>query len=716
MIRPPFIFGAQYYRAPTPDSRCWKEDLKNMKGFGFNAVKFWVQWRWSHRRPDHFIFDDLDRLMDLAAQNELGVTLNVIFDVAPSWLFRKYPDAKMITASGEVIEPRAEGHRQIGGSPGPCYHHPGALGARQLFFRQVIDHFKDHPALSMWDVWNEPEQGFPYRSPDVKNMVCYCRYCREQFVGWLREKYTTLETLNKIWGRCYDAWDEIEMPMNPATIQDYVDWREFHLDKMTQEAQWRLAMVEERDPAHIRYLHVVPNTMSCFNAVTCVDDFELAKPCQVFAATVNSGPVMASQVISAGRGKICYNVESHINFGSTNMHQRILNLPEVLQELLPQIGFGIKGFLFWQYRSESLGLEAPAWGLVRSNGTPRPVTQALKTFWEVLSPHVESLMACVPSSPRIGIWKSRKNEIFHFCMNGNLQSITDSVEGYVKTLYWENYPFLIVSGQMLEQGELGDLKLLIIPSGYYLTEAEARSLDAWVRNGGVLLAEAHLAGYNGTTGRHSEIVPGCDLAKAWGFEELDSTSSYHMNLEQSEPFEGKLADDVRKALSVGLPTGGQYFPIHRPDGTIIWGANRYAVLGGSDLVCEGQFNSDGPCLISKSIGRGKVFYCATNLGEAFKHDEKGLRQIVRAVAAIAGVSPTLEVNQPHAAVHVDLLLDGQEPQYVLVINRQTKYQEITFNATETWKGLFTGEQWNMKNKENRSIAPNFIELFQIIRM
>ena len=59
----PFLFGAQYYRAPTPEPACWEGDLGRMRELGFNAVKFFVQWRWSHRAEDRFFFDDLDRLV-----------------------------------------------------------------------------------------------------------------------------------------------------------------------------------------------------------------------------------------------------------------------------------------------------------------------------------------------------------------------------------------------------------------------------------------------------------------------------------------------------------------------------------------------------------------------------------------------------------------------------------------------------------------------------
>src|SRR3954469_406467 len=146
----PFLFGSQYYRAPTPEKECWAEDLAKMKDIGFNQVKYWVQWRWQHRAPNRFYWDDLDRLMDLAGHNGIGVTLNAIMDVAPIWLYERYPDAKQIDIKGLPVEPFAIQHRQIGGQPGPCYNHPGALEERKRFMHAAVDHFRGHPAMQMW--------------------------------------------------------------------------------------------------------------------------------------------------------------------------------------------------------------------------------------------------------------------------------------------------------------------------------------------------------------------------------------------------------------------------------------------------------------------------------------------------------------------------------------------------------------------------------------
>jgi len=711
----PFLFGTEYYRAPTPEPDCWEMDFRNMRDLGFNVVKYLVQWRWSHRAPDRFYFDDLDRLMDLAAAHDLKVMLNFLMDVSPLWLFNVHPHAKQVDINGHTVEPYVVGHRQIGGHPGPCYRHPGALVDRQRFLAATVEHFRGHPALLLWDVWNEPELCFPQRTPSLSNMVCYCPHCRTAFMDWLRKKYGKLDGLNATWGRCYESWDQVELPRGTGTFTDFIDWREFHLDTMAGEAEWRLETVRQLDPAHGRFLHVVPNCW--FSAVTCADDFAMAKQCEVFAATMNGQPGMFQHVLSAGHGKICYNVESHVNFGSTDMHQRMLGMDDILPDFLPQLGAGVKGIVFWQYRAEVLGMEAPAWGLVKTDGTHRPVTEAVRRFWATIRPHASALRKAFPAPAEIGVLRSRKNEVFHFCTQGDVRAFNVSIEAYITALYWDNFPHRLVSGEMLAAGELDGLKLLIVPNGYYMTQAQADSLDRWVRAGGVLLSEAHLAAYNGTTGRHNRTVPGCGLAESWGIRETDSTSSHHLRLGQTHAFDPDAAgEDVRKALKEFGARGGKYFPIRMSDGSLVWGAHRYAVLAGDAVESLGTFDGKHPCIVRKRVGKGTVIYCGTNFGQAAERDPAGLNALVRLATAAAAIKPTGgAVAGLSGTVHVDVLLEGSVSRYAVVVSKADRKQVVRLRERGKWHGLFTGADWKPDGKKGINIPAGFADIMEIAK-
>ena len=109
----------------------------------------------------------------------------------------------------------------------------------------------------MWDVWNEPELSFPQRDGELEKLACYCEHCKSEFHKWLENRYKNIETLNKVWGRNYRSWSQVELPKSTLAIKDFIDWREFHGYTLLNEAKWRLAMTKELDTNRISYLHLM---------------------------------------------------------------------------------------------------------------------------------------------------------------------------------------------------------------------------------------------------------------------------------------------------------------------------------------------------------------------------------------------------------------------------------------------------------------------------
>jgi hypothetical protein len=483
---------------------------------------------------------------------------------------------------------------------------------------------------------------------------------------------------------------------------------------MTAEAKWRLEMVRELVPGVTSYLHVVPNTMRPFNAVTGVDDFALAQDCDVFAGTTFAGAIFSTQLLSAAQGRVTYNVESHINGGQTSLHQKVNRLPEIRREFLPQLGLGIRGFLFWQYRSESLGGESPAWGLVRSDGSPRPATEAAREFWSKLRPHAEKLMTGSSPTPRVAIWKSRRNELFHFASDGDLTNLADAVDAYTEALYWSSVPCRYVDSEMLAGGGLDGVRLLIMPSAYWLSEPEAKALDRWVRGGGVLLSEAHLGGFNDTTGRHSRTLPGCGLAESWGIRETESTASVHLT--QSLGKEALPADmnpDVKKAFAHFGVTGGKFFPVTLSGDVALAGCDRFASLAGEDIQVEGVYADDVPVIVSKQVGKGRVFYCGTNPGQGREKLPEGFRELVARALRAADVKPVLgcTTDEPES-VRVDAIGgDEGRPDFIMLFNRTDKPRTAGLSGAGRYRGVYSGMELTLENSGKIELPAGFAELF-----
>ncbi len=704
----PFIWGAQYYRAPTPAKENWDSDMKHFSELGFTDIKFWLQWRWSHPADDEYYFEDLDELIEIAAKYKLRVTINAIFDVAPVWLYEKYPDAKQVMNNGDVIEPYVVSHRQIGGHPGPCYNHPGALNERKAFFAKAIKHLKQHENLVLWDVWNEPELSYPQRDGALDKLACYCDHCKVEFHSWLENKYKNIETLNEVWGRNYRSWDQVELPKSTLTFKDFIDWREFHGYTLLKEAKWRLAMTKELDPTRISYLHVVPNTTQPFNAVTtCMDDFEISKHCDVFAATMNNGPYFTPQVVSAAQGKVCYNVESHINGGTITMHQPVITLNDLLNDFLPQVGMGIKGFMFWQYRPEVLGFEAPNWGVVNLDGSDRVVTRSAEKFGKTLKPYNDKLMKSFPAQAEVAIWKSQKNEIFHYCEHGNFNSLANSINAYSDFLYKHSYGFNYVNSAMLN--DLSPYKVLIMPSAYYLTQQEVDAIDAWVNKGGVLLSEAHFGAYNDNTGRHNYNMPGFGLDKKWGIEEVETSTTYRLKMPEKEEVNLQVVSDVQKFLDDFGTTGGKYVPVAMNDGTVLWGAFRFAKIQAEDATALGYFTRDYPTIVTKKIGKGKVWYCGTNIGEGSEKDKSGFNTFLTKILSESGVKTELDANKND--VWVKGLYEKEKLNFMVIRNMDKEASSVELKFKGKARGLFSGME--LKPGEDISLPVEFCDLFVV---
>lgn len=651
-----FIYGAQYYRNPTPDKREWAADLRNMKQMGLKDVKFWVQWRSNHIGPDKFDYSDIDELMDLALENDLRVTLNVIFDVSPVWLLREYPDCVQVTASGKQVIPTAPGHRQLGGFPGACYNHPHSRGYREKFLKETVKRYAKHPAMYMWDVWNEPEQCGTYRKPEVENITCFCAHCRERFLEWLKCKYNDIQTLKSVWGKCYRSFDDVELPTDVHTLKDFMDYRIFQAEVMTEEAKMRIRTVKGIDKEHQVYLHVVPNTSTIFNAITGVNDFEMAKDCDVFASTNFAAPIWSLLTTSAGRGKLCYNVECHIGSGSISIHQKQITYEQLVRDFAAQIGSGIRGFMFWQYRPEVLGREAPAWGMTKLNGEICSVGKAAEKFGKQVRKIEDHLQKPKEDNAEIAVWKGFENEVFAYASQVSLDSFGKAIKNYVNAIYNNNYSCKIVDDGAIIRGELGNVKLLIMPECYCMSKELYQAVDTYVRNGGAVLCEAHFGGFDSDKGRHSFEMPGCGAADSWGIKEYETTSSYHLKTAQSSEMVKNISlpDDVKKAIDAYGLDGGLFFSIIEEDGKHLTGCNRVAFLETLNGKSLGQTMGHS-IIVSSQVGEGKVYYAGTNLGEGAEIDMHNFEQFLLCIFEETEVQPNGGLSKQN--FHMDIIDD-----------------------------------------------------------
>jgi beta-galactosidase len=94
---------------------------------------------------------------------------------------------------------------------------------------ELAKRFGNDPRVWGWQIDNELSH--------YGKRYCYCDFCQAKFRVWLREKYGTIDRLNRDWGdafwsQTYQAFDEIRIPnqeelvagVNPHALLDFERW------------------------------------------------------------------------------------------------------------------------------------------------------------------------------------------------------------------------------------------------------------------------------------------------------------------------------------------------------------------------------------------------------------------------------------------------------------------------------------------------------------
>lgn len=645
-----FPFGTQYYRAPSPHKSEWDRDLRNIAELGLNTVKFWVQWRWNNPSEGEFYFGDIDELMDLAQKYNLRVMLNTIFDVAPAWIYKKFPDASMVTLSGRKVGPQTQPHRQIGGL-GYCFNHDGVVGHLIQFLSETLQRYKDHPALEIWNVGSEPEltssmaemRLYADDAEKIGDMLCYCHNCKTKFRSWLKDKYVDIENLNLSWNRNYKSFKEAEIPKTRNTFNDMIDWRMFFVFTLGENVRKRFEIAKWIDNGkhplmcHHVFIQGFPVTS------TASDPWNVGRFGNLHGFTQMDDAGMIDILRSCAKDKPVISAEMLMLPGYTLDLPKKINADDVKRFVFSGIAGNLKGFIFWQYRPEILGREAPAWGLTFPDGSPTPWLESFAETGAVLQNNASFLLDAVPQKAEVAILYNPENQVFAWEATGNEKNATDSLLGIHRSLYEHN--FIIDFIHPCEfPSVLQNYKVLILPFPYVLNEKITSIIKEWVMNGGVIISESYTGGWNRENGHHEKIVPGYGLDKLFAVrqsivEPADENGKVEIITSKEIPF-------IKKGTQV---YGSIVKETYKPEGA--------KVLA--------KFKTGEPAITYAEYGKGKAVQIGSYLGIGVQREKR--RTNGELIAGL--VEYCIKINRPAAnkKIRVDLL-QNNDRQMLMVQN------------------------------------------------
>ena len=225
------LYGVAYYQEYMPYERLEK-DVQMMEDAGINVVRMGES-TWSLFEPQDGVFEFawLDRVVDRMQKAGIKVIIGTPTYSIPAWMAKKHPEILSVRLDGSV---NSYGIRQNTDLTNPTY-----LFYCERIIRKVAEHYAKHPAVIGFQVDNETST---YGAANLD--------MQRDFVDYLKNKYKTVDSLNRTWGLKYWGmtladWDEFPTRQGTRNPCYKLEWDRFVMKVPADFIKWQASIVNE---------------------------------------------------------------------------------------------------------------------------------------------------------------------------------------------------------------------------------------------------------------------------------------------------------------------------------------------------------------------------------------------------------------------------------------------------------------------------------------
>lgn len=568
-----------------------------MKECGHNTCVIWPAAFWWEEKTELYPFATGVKILELAEK----VGLNIVMELAGQLtVWEAIPDFQM---KNEYLPVDENGNTLYGQSSYGYlnYFHPEVDAMILSHFKKAAAAYKNSKALIGYDVFNETM----FTSFDDCTM--------QKFREWLKEKYGTLENLNRVWERNYGSWEQVRpTKWKWMSIMPEADYAMFHKDSIGMFLSRWCAAVKEADPEHFV---IADNIHSQVSPASFYDrpqnDFGLYEA--VGKIGMSFYPKQFSSTMSdALRNEVFdgyYTASKRHGFWISEMqtHDQAIFNPttcvspkELRRWCLEGYSSGADGLIFWMWRPFTSGLQVGSRGIVDYKGRK---TERFETARE-LSKELCELGPLRPIRKDIGILYDPLCEdlqrVITMSYKAEQNLYLSCVFGAYAALFDKNIPCDIIT-----KDEIKYYKTVIAPNYLVLTKEMKSSFSEYVAGGGTLILDGKF-GMIDEEGRLRSEVFASDLT---GIDWKDT--DYR---------------DLSFSLS-GKEISGYY------------GKEIVTALPGTEVLAS--FRTGTPAFVRHTFGKGQVlsFFSYIWYGYAKNHDENGLA-VLDDLSELCGFSGT----------------------------------------------------------------------------
>ncbi|RRJ66870.1 beta-galactosidase [Paenibacillus oralis] len=632
----------------------WQEDERMFKLAGIDVATVNVfSWAMLQQDEDTYDFSFLDETIDRLYKSGVHVCLATSTGAHPAWMAQKYPDVLRVDVQGRK--------RRFGGRHNSCPNSPAYRKYSEKLAGLLAERYKDHPGLLIWHVSNE------------YGGYCYCDNCAAAFRTWLKERYGTLDEVNRawntrFWGHTFYDWEDIVVPneLSEEWNGNRTNFQGISLDYRRFQSQSLLDCYKLEYEAIKKHTPNIPVTTNLMGFYPELDYFEWAKYMDIVSwdnypslDTPVSHTAMTHDLMrglkSGAPFMLMEQTPSQQNWQPYNSLKR----PGVMRLWSYQaVAHGADTVLFFQLRRSIGACEKYHGAVIEHVGH-----EHTRVFREVaeLGRELQQLgdtLLDARTEAKVAIlydWENR--------WATELSSGPTIALNYVKEVhkYYDALFGMHVECDMVSvEEDLGKYEIVIAPVMYMVKPGFAKKAEEFTRNGGTFVTTF----FSGIVDENDLVTTGGypgelrQLLGIWA-EEIDALFPDQKNqIVMKQPW-GELKDQYECGLLCDL--------IHAE---------------GAEVLAEygSDFYKGMPVLTVNRFGNGRAYYVASSPEASF------LQGLLKNLCEEKGIEPLLEA--PAGVETARRVKDGKA--YLFLLNHNAEDVQVDIGA-DVKKELLSGD-------------------------
>ncbi|MBR3844012.1 MAG: beta-galactosidase [Clostridia bacterium] len=584
-----FVFGTQYLRGATPAEDQWDKDMAAMKAYGFNTIRVWLVWNALEREEGVVDTAFINRLLTCAKKYDLQVGLLFHLHAAPAWAIAKYPQYYYVDQHGRSFEPAVRPNTPSGGWPGLCFDHDEVREIEKRFIEAVLNETQKHDNVAFYEPMNEPHQWV-----NGSESYCYCSASVKKFQAWLKNKYQTIDNLNRSWGHFFHDFNEVRPPRWTNAYSNYTDFRLFTMENIAEEIAYRTKVIKNLTDVPVIAHSWGGGAITCANlGGMAFDDWKNAAIFDKWGYSAFPGHANDCVYLGMGsaatrcaaNGKEYWQSELTAGMVGTGLFANGRVDDNTFDKFsLESLRQGAKGLLYWQFRRERHGAEINGYALTDVDGGETNLSRRAGKLCKAITGNEDIFSHSIIEKSQVGIVFSIRGYLANWCNNlRDNKFAVDCVSGYYRMLWEENIATDILHEEFF--GDLSQYKVIILPCAYAVSGKLAAVLKEYVKNGGTLLSDP-LFGMFDEDMVLSYAIPGFGFQDVFGCKQLDQKFEREVAFSTGEVLSGNHQKELYREVTAEVLRSYQ-------DGSPAILSNRYgkgrAVLSGVNLgLCHSQ--------------------------------------------------------------------------------------------------------------------------------